>query len=332
MVVVRTDLGGPLRHLGRLRRSALLAAGLLTALSVPASAADLQPGSLPRGTDLARPYLEDTTIIDGARVVDVPVRRPVLVAPARGGYVVGDRRFADGLVLIDHVGTTRRLPGADTDLVVSADGRLYSEAFLLGDGITRVGVRRVSDGERLAGRTFTSGALAGVGRFARPIDIVGNRMLVGGDGGRVMVWNWKKDLLRTVVADRWHLQVGSLADDIAAGWTAPGERCTVVARLSTPRRRLWKSCEERVVTLSPDGRRLVTTDRRVDPSFGRVQLIVMRTVTGRELGRWTARRFTDIVFESDTAISFRVDGSSRTAMVRCSASRCQAASDPLPLE
>lgn len=320
-----------MRHPGRLRRAALLAAVLLTALTGPAAAADLQPGSLPRGADLARPYVEGTTIVDDARVVVVPLKRPVLVATARGGYVVRDRRFADA-VFVGHDGTKRRLPGADEDTLVSPDGRLYATASLAGDGVTVVAVRRIKDGERLASKVFRSWVDANVGRFAHPIDLSGNRMLIGGDGGRVMVWSWKKDRLRTVIADKWHLQVGSLDDDIAAGWTAPGERCTFVAHLSTPQRRMWRSCVDRVVALSPDGRRMVTTDRRVDPSFGKVRLLVMRTVTGRELGRWTADRFTDIVFESDTAISFRLEGRTRTAMVRCGASRCQAASDPLPLE
>lgn len=313
-------------------RATTVTVALLLALVAPAtaSAPGLEPGSLPRGADLARPYIDGATIVDGARRIDVPLKRPELVAPARGGYIVRDRRFAD-VVFLDHDGAKRRLPGADEDTIVSTDGRLYGTASLAGDGVTAVGVRRVRDGKRLASRVFRSWVDENVGRFAHPVDLSGDRMLIGGDGGRVMVWNWRRDTLRTVIDDKWHLQVGSLDEDIAAGWTAPGERCTFVARLSTPHRRLWKSCNERVVALSPHGRRIVTTDRRVDPSFGRVRLLVLRTIAGRELGRWTAERFTDIVFETDTAISFRVDGTTRTAMVRCSARRCQAASDPVPL-
>lgn len=314
--------------MSHLARPTTVAVALLLALMAPAgaSAPGIEPGSLPRGADLDRPYVEGTTIVDGARRIDVPLRHPELVATARGGYIVADRRFA-AAVFLDHDGAKRRLPGADQDTIVSSDGRLYGTASLAGDGVTDVGVRRVRDGRRLASRVFRSWVDDNVGRFAHPIALSGNRMLIGGDGGRVMVWNWKRDTVRTVIEDTWHLQVGSLDEDIAAGWTAPGERCTFVARLSTPHRRLWKSCEERVVAFSPDGRRMVTTDRRVDPSFGKVRTLVLRAVAGRELGRWTAERFTDIAFESDTAISFRVEGSTSTAMVRCSAKRCQAASD-----
>jgi len=248
----------------------------------------------------------------------------------RGGYVVRDRRFAD-TDFYDHDGVKRRLPGAFEDVVVSPDGRLYTEAGLASDGETVVGVRRISDGKRLAGHTFRSWVDKNIGRFAQPIDVDGDRMLIGGRGGRVIVWNWRRDTFRDVIRDKWHLQVGSLRNDIAAGWTAPGERCTFVAHLSTPRQRMWKSCEEQVVALSPDGRRMVTTDRRVFLGFGRVRFLVMRTVTGRELGRWTAERFTDVRWETDSAISFRVDGRTTTAMVRCTPKRCRAASDPTRL-
>lgn len=317
-------------HHRRIATAATALIALLALIAAPAAAADLRPGSLPRGADLALPYVEGTTIVDGARVVVVPVRKPVLVAEVRGGYLVRDRRFAD-VVLVDHDGAKSRLPGADEDTITSPDGRLYASAGLVGDGVTVVTVRRVKDGERLGTRTFRSWVDTNIGRFAHPIDLDGHRLLIGGDGGRVVVWDWKRDTLRDVIDDKWHLQVGSLADGIAAGWTAPGERCTFTARLATPHRRLWKSCDEQVVALSPDGRRMVTTDRRVFLGFGRVRFLVMRTVTGRELGRWTAERFTDIRWETGSAISFRVDGRTSTAMVRCTPKRCQAASDPTPL-
>jgi hypothetical protein len=322
-----------MRHRSPVRRVASVATALTASLAVlaaPAAAADLQPGSLPRGADLALPYVEGTTIVDGARVVVVPLTKPVLVAKVRGGYVVGDRRRAE-VAFYDRDGVKRRLPGADDDTIVSADGRLYGTASLAGDGFTVVAVRRVEDGKQLAQRSFRSWVDTNIGSFAHPIDVDGSRMLIGGSGGRVVVWDWRRGTTRDVIDDKWHLQVGSLSRGIAAGWTAPGERCTFVARLATPRQRMWKSCDEQVVALSPDGRRMVTTDRRVFLGFGRVRFLVMRTVTGRELGRWTAERFTDIRWETDSAISFRVDGARKTAMVRCTPKRCRAASDPVPL-
>lgn len=321
-----------MRHPERLRRAALLAAGLLTALSGPAVAADLQPGSLARGADLARPHVEGTTIVDGPRVVDVPdAPRLEILGVARTGWLVSKRRTFLDLAFIAHDGTERRLPGADEDTVFSPDGRFYTEAFLVSDGETQVGLHRVSDGKRLAKRIFRSWVDTHVGRFARPVDLDGDRMLIGGSGGRVMVWNWKRDVLRTVKDDKWHLQAGSLRHDIAAGFTAPGERCTFVARLSRPGREMWRSCTQRVLSFSPDGRRMVTIDRRILPGFGEVREIVMRKATGKTLGRWTAEVFTDIAWEDDTTISFRVEGSSQTSMVRCSASRCANASDPTPV-
>ena len=147
--------------------------------------------------------------------------------------------------------------------------------------MTQVGVRRLSDGKRLAKRVFRSWVDDNVGRFARPVDLDGGRMLIGGSGGRVMAWSWKRDVLRTVKDDKWHLQTGTLRRDVAAGFTAPGERCTFVARLSRPGRELWRSCTQRVLSFSPDGRRMVTIDRRITPGFGTVREIVMRTITGQ---------------------------------------------------
>jgi hypothetical protein len=318
--------------LERLRSVALMAAGLLAVgVAFPgAAAADIRPGSLPRGADLTRPYVEGQTIVDGARVVDVPVKRPELIAKVPGGYLVrGSTNIA--VQLVDRLGAKRQLPGADERVVVSRDGRLYTTAFLAGDGETVVGVRRISDGKLLASHTFRSWVDKNIGRFAHPIDLVGDRMLVGGDGGRALVWDWRRGTFRDVIGDKWHLEVGSLRDDIAAGWTAPGERCTFVARLATPHRRMWTSCDERVVAFSPDGRRMLTTDRRVEPAFGRIRLLVLRTVTGRVLARWRAERFTDVVLETGSAVSFRVQGRTSTAMVRCTVKRCRAASDPAPL-
>lgn len=321
-------------HRHQLRVASVVTA-LLASLAVlggPAAAEEVRPGSLPRGADLARPYVEGTTIVDGSRVVDVPdARRLEILGEARTGWLVSKRRIVLDLAFVGRDGTERRLPGADEDVVFSSDGRLYSSAGLASDGETVVAVRRVGDGTRLAVHTFRSWVDKNIGRFAQPIDLDGDRMLIGGRGGRVIVWNWRRDTFRDVIGDKWHLQVGSLRHDVAAGWTAPGERCTFTAHLSTPHRRLWRSCEEQVLSLSPDGRRLVTIDRRLLPGFGRIRRIVMRTVEGRALGTWTAEAFTDIAWESDTAISFRVTSRTRTAMVRCSARRCQAATDPVPV-
>lgn len=320
--------------MSRLGRTTTAATALLLLLAGPAGAGSdsLDPGALPRGTDLVRPYVEGTTIVDRARVVDVPDARGLaILAVARTGWFVSKRATVVDLAFVAHDGTQRRLPGADEDTVFSTDGRLYTEAFLLSDGETQVGVHRLSDGRRLARRVFRSWADDNVGRFARPVDLDGARMLIGGSGGRVMLWNWKRDSLRTVKDDRWHLQTGSIRDDIAAGFTTPGERCTFVARLSRPGRELWRSCSQRVLSFSPDGRRMVTIDRRITPGFGKVREIVMRTVTGRTLGRWRAEALTDIAWESAKKISFRVEGTSQSAMVRCSASQCANASDPSPV-
>ena len=195
--------------------------------------------------------------------------------------------------LVGRDGAARRLPGADEDSVVSPDGRYYSQAGLVSDGETRG--RGAAHPGRCPRRShvFRSWVDADVGRFVAPVDLAGGRMLLGGSGGRVMVWAWRHDRVRTVAPDRWHLQVGSLRDDLAAGWTAPGHRCTVVAPLSRPGRVSWRSCSQHVVALAPGGRRMVTAAQGAD-AFDEVTL---RRVDGRVLGRWSAARIEDVVLD-----------------------------------
>lgn len=311
-----------------LGRTAVVVTALMLLAPAAATAAttDLDPASLPRGTDLARPYLDGATLVDGDQRITLDVRRPVLVAPARGGYVVADRGRGTAS-LVGRDGSSRRLPGADEDTVVSPDGRFYSQAGLVSDGETEVVVRRTRDGARLASHVFRSWVDADVGRFVSPVDVWGRRMLLSGSGGRVMVWQWPQDRVTTVEPDRWILQAGSIRDDVAAGWTAAGRRCTAVAPLSHPGRESWRSCSERVLAIAPGGRRMVTT--RTGP--GPVSAITLRRVDGRVLGRWRGVRIEDVAFETTTKVSFRLVGPTSTSMVRCSASQCANASDPVPV-
>lgn len=299
---------------------------LFAPTAVAATSTDLDPATLPRGTDLSRPYLEGATLVDGDVRIALDVRRPVLVAPARGGYVVADRSRGTAW-LVGRDGSSLRLPGADEDTVVSPDGRFYSQAGLVSDGETEVVVRRTRDGARLASHVFRSWVDRGVGRFVSPVDVWGRRVLLSGSGGRVMVWHWPQDRVTTVTADRWHLQVGSIRDDVAAGWTAPGQRCSVVAPLSRPGRVSWRSCRERVLVIAPGGRRMVTARTGSQA----VREVTLRTVGGHVLGRWSGARIEDVAFETSTRVSFRLVGPTSTSMVRCSASQCANASDPVPL-
>ena len=62
-----------------------------------------------------------------------------------------------------------------------------------------------------------------------------------------------------------------------------------------------------------------------------VSAITLRTVDGPVLRRWRGVRIEDVAFESSTTVAFRLVGPTSTSMVRCSASQCANASDPVPL-
>lgn len=287
---------------------------------------ELRPAALERGADIAIPHLEGRTVVDGDVRVRVRGERVVLLGRSGKGYVVGVTR-EDG-----SGGVIKRVrPGAPARVLLRRVSPYVLQ--LSGDGLhlareggrpprsTRITVYRASNGTVLRGRTFTGSASV--------LDVDGGRMVIGSWGpNRTLRWDFIRNRTATVVA-----RTGSAADitgDRLATYTGdPYEGgCSVVSRISTPRRTLWRSCSERVAVFSPQASRMATIHILSD-GLGPNEVRV-RKPTGKVVGRYTARWFGELVFEDERALLLDTNGTKWSATVRCVAQRCERASDLRP--
>jgi hypothetical protein len=102
--------------------------------------------------------------------------------------------------------------------------------------------------------------------------------------------------------------------------------CTVVTSLSDPGTRLWRSCDERVATFSPDGRRMTTISLLAD-GLGPAELW-LRRAGGRLLVHYsTPGWFGAQRWETDRALLLDTVGARKQAVVRCEGADCERASD-----
>jgi hypothetical protein len=104
----------------------------------------------------------------------------------------------------------------------------------------------------------------------------------------------------------------------------------VLSRLSDPQDRLWKSCDERIESFSPDGRRMATVHILSD-GIG-PGAVAERELDGSLLGDYTTGWFGRIGFESNTNLLLEVNGDTLAATVRCSEGSCENATDPVGVQ
>jgi hypothetical protein len=308
-----------------LSTAAATVALLLGALA-PASAAvpdtELRPAELDRGPDVTIPHLEGHTVVDGDTRVEVRAGNVRLLGASGGEYVVGtsnrtgDARFrvfrvdADG----DRTPLLRGVP--IWELVLSQDG---NQLGLATTGAQRTGLRAWSaeDGHRQAARRF-AGAVS-------ILDLDDGRMVLGGWGpDRTFWWNTRTDATRRI-ADRAGYAADIRARRVATYTEDPYlDGCTVVTTLA-PQKRLWRSCEERVATFSPDGARMATVDILADGvGPGDVWL---RRDGGRLLAHYSAAGwFGALEWETRKALLLDTVGARRAATVRCVVADCERSS------
>jgi hypothetical protein len=317
-----------------MRPHRLLAATVagLTALVVTATASaatpttEIKPGALPRGSDMAIPHLEEKTVVDGD--VRIRVRGAVvrLLGKSGASYVVStlNRRGTSGRLLryAADGGRTLLAEGDVFGARLSSDGLRVVASDYRGED-TVLQVRSVATGQVEAERRFR--------RFPNVLDALGDRVLLGAWGRGTLSWD-----LSTGSVVRLTKRVGgaaSLKDDLLSSYTTDPYNggCMVVSRISETGDDLWKSCQERVESFAPGGRRMVTVHILSD-GIGPNEASV-RTVNGRLVGRYTVQGwFGALTFETSRALLLETNGKRQATTVRCVRDDCERAADLEPVQ
>lgn len=316
------------------RATALLGAALLGAAvlgSPPTSATGaptvpLDPARLSRGPDVAVPHVEGDDFVDGARRVDLPGSRAVLLGASGDAYVVGttgENGIAGRKVIrVEADGSLTPLltKVSPWDLVLSEDGSRLVAVRYGSRRASRVSVWSATTGEVLARRSFRD--------YPTVVAARGGKVLLS-SWNRGVFW-WRPGTTRTRTVTQRSGGVASITHDLLATYTDdPYEGgCTVLSRLTRPGRTLWRSCRERVDELSPDGSRMATIGILVDgigPSS-----VTQRTIDGTRLATYSASWFGSFSWESPTAMLLETHGERLSATVRCDLGDCENASDPEP--
>ena len=266
--------------------SALLVGGLLAG---PADAAGrgvrIRPAALPVGPALAIPHIDGTALVDGDVRVELGVDSAILLGRAGKEYVVW-LTGPDGTQEID----AYRPDGGHRVLVANAAA---SETRLSDDGRLLVSTHYAPRAarSRVVVRDPASGAVTHRLRFAGYVDVVdalGTRLLLSQERpARTFLHDLSTGAERTLSHRAGSF--GDLSTGLFSTYTKDpyDGGCVVLARIKRPRDTVWRSCQERVYAVSPDGRRLLTVDLLSD-GLGPSEL-VLRRVDGRLLQRYRTR-------------------------------------------
>jgi len=309
----------------------LLAAlvGAPLAATTPSGAASptgeaIHPGALDPGPATRLLRVVGRTIIDRDLRVRVPGAHVSMVGRSGADYLVQatDRDYRNWRLLrVTRRGATTRItggPGHAPELL-PADGGAHVVAL----GYTRkdrawLRVFDTSDGTLVRRRAF--------GRTVNLLDFGSRRMVLAEWGTRARQqrtfwWNPFNDktskiadkpgYLADISADRFGVHLG---DPYLGG-------CQKVMTLSKPRTRLWRSCEDRALSFSPTGRRMVSTDILSDGPGPR--LVQVRKAGGRVLDTYRSVWFGVLAWETDKQLVLQVGDRRTVAMVRCTLQRCE---------
>jgi hypothetical protein len=307
---------------------ALSTAALLLGSASPATAAtetEIKPAQLERGEDVRIPHLEGKTVVDGDVRVKVRVPRLRLLGKSGDDYVVGASNKSGGghfRVLRVTADGERAVLFRKTDiweLELSGDGTQIGRAFVRGPKSTRMRVWDAVTGEVQAERRFRGSLTL--------LDFDEERMVLGGWGpNRTFWWHTRTDQTKRIAGRPGH--AADIGGDRVATYTRDPYRngCTVVTSLSDPGTRLWRSCDERVATFSPDGQRMTTISLLAD-GLGPAELW-LRRAGGRLLVHYsTPGWFGAQRWETDRALLLDTVGARKQAVVRCEGADCERASD-----
>ncbi|MFJ9388092.1 hypothetical protein ACIRON_04690 [Nocardioides sp. NPDC101246] len=311
----------------------------VTALSLPgalspASAAadvDVRPLPLPIGERPTVPYVhrptyESVAVVDPATGTDVPVDFVgddgdsfELLGQSGKGFILRVRNRNVDEIVRAQLGVPQKTLVSmyyGDRARLSVDGRYLLISKTLTTGAIQAQVRNTSTGAVVARHTFKASTRPD------PIDVSGTRVLVGGYGTpRTMVWDWKAGTVTTIASRVAY--AGSLATNRLATYTKDPARagaCTVVTTITRPGTQLWRGCEEKLASFSPDGARFATELRTNSDVVRRrslrgTLLTTYRNPNGLRMFAW----------ETNTRILMwsAIGSSGETWLVRCEAAACE---------
>ncbi len=307
--------------------AAFAATGALVA--APAFAAvpvtDLDPATLARGADVAIPYVDGTTFVDGDRRVSLGGDYAWLLGSSHGGHLVAVNANNTKVKRIDASGTVSTLVKTSNAASVhlSANGRKIVVTGVTGGKDQPRTVYSAATGDEQRRRTFSG--------YPETLGMKGSKVLLS-TWGRGTYW-WASRSGSIIPVSKRPAGYADLRNDLFASYTAEPYKggCTVLSRISKPGKRLWRSCDERVESISPDGRLIATVGIESD-GLGSNQVRV-RTVTGTEVARYrTGIVFGPITWEDDDTILLDTNAEEEAAIVRCEVAVCENATDPKPTD
>lgn len=281
----------------------------------------LRPGALPRGAGPAVPAVAATTILDRSVRVRVAAAEVQLLGTSGEDYLAvvypgGERGRVERIT--DGGRRTTVLPRFRGEMTLSRDGTQLFETVVAEDRPRSV--VKVLDpvtGTLAARRTFRG--------YARVLDADAGRAVIGSAmPARALWWDIGSDTTRRIADRQAYLadiradRVGIYTGDVRTGG------CSVLRPLSSGGT-LWRSCDQAVQAVSPDGRRVLARTLSLDGPLGTLEV---RTDRGRRLATYRAPQgFGPSVWEARRTPLMTVWGKDRVALVRCTGSgTCERAS------
>lgn len=305
----------------------VLVAGAVLAAPAAAAPTTLQPEDLPRGADISIPHIDDGDFVDGDRRVEIGGHHVTLIGRTGTSWLVG-RSGSDGRSKMRII----RIKADDTTTVIKR-GVSYFSARLSKNGrflIVPGRPGRATPVKVFAARTGKLRAERGFAHYPQVLGMDGRRVLLSAWETGVSWWDIRTDTVTRVTA-----RPANTADvrlDLLAVFTKDPYRggCVKLTRLSSPGVKLWRSCTERIESISPDGERMATVDLLAD-GIG-PGAVWERELDGALLGEYRTGWFGAIEFENRTDLLLEVNGETRASIVRCSEGECENASDPVPVQ
>jgi hypothetical protein len=313
--------------------AALAAAAVLVLSPGGAQAAErattpvkIKPAALPRGADPAVPHLVGRVLVDGAVRVDTGSTQPAYLGRAGADYVVHARDDRG-------VGPVLRISPAGVRTTVVTPSRKGDSPQLSTDGslVAQAQPRRGFTATRLVVWSTTDGAVSATKSYPGVVSVLDldARQVIVGSQRDTTTWTMSSGLVRKLVSRSGYL--ADLATDRMAVFTGdPYDKgCTVVSRISKPKRALWRSCSLRAESFSPDGKRAAAVDLLADGIGPGVVVVV--DDRGRTRLTYGVRGYFGVVqWESPTALLLESNTRTQAALVRCTAGTCELAGDVGP--